>query len=175
MNSKFRLFVLFFVSCISCGEAVGYLKYPIPDGNQLLLVPTASHIFSDHYSLEKEILISISEEFERNGFQVIPKEEYSLALHEAPNAKDHLERLEFELSQSKSSYEPKLKHWIRIAKEKGIPELVFVRFMKPETRNLIQVRLLWIHIIENEMERFDWNWENPNRFPFLKSKQEGRL
>ncbi|TGM01189.1 hypothetical protein [Leptospira jelokensis] len=172
MKSNCRMFVLFFVSCISCGGAVGYLKYPVPFGNQLLLVPTASHIFSDEYSLEKDILSLIGEEFERNGYQVIPKAEYSFALHEFPVPKDHLERLEVELGQTSLSYEPKLKHWIRIAKEKGIPELVLVRFLKPETKNEILIRLLWIHITENEMERFDWKWENSNRFPFLNSKQE---
>lgn len=172
MKFPFYLFLLISVSCFSCGEAVGYLKYPVPEGNQLLFIPTASHIFSDQSPMEKEIVLSIGEELERIGYQVIPNEDIHTHNLLTSIPKDHLERLEFEFAPRPYAFEPKLKHWIRIAKEKGISELILIRFVKPVPKNSIPIRLHWIHITENEMERFDWNWEEKKPFPFLKTREK---
>lgn len=172
MKLSILFFVCSFVSCSFFRETVGYQKFPIPKGKKVLLVPTVSSFYSDHHSLQKEVVFQIIEAFERNGYQVIERDER----HEFkgyPDVNDHFATLQMKLTPTEGKNESKVTYWIEIATGLEIPYVVFVRFPKSAKNEIISIRLVWMHLLKGESEQFDWDWNPLSPLPIFGNKEKG--
>ncbi|XDD47409.1 hypothetical protein AB3N60_04790 [Leptospira sp. WS39.C2] len=168
------LFVfLFYVSCSHFRETVGYQKYPIPNGNKILLVPTVSSFHSDDYIMEKEIIQQIIEDLGRRGFLVIEGDEVH-EFKDNTNEGDHFSFFYKQLSPNILKNESRITHWMEKAIRLQIPYIIFVRFPKQLESDQKLVRMFWLHLNERQTEQFDWKWKFDSHLPLSKMLSGGK-
>ncbi|GBF42488.1 hypothetical protein LPTSP2_17750 [Leptospira ellinghausenii] len=159
--------VLFFsVSCSLFHETVRYQKFPLPNGKLILLVPTVSSFYSDHYLLEKEVILQISESLERSGYSVFHRDE----IHEFKNdlnSTNHLSEFQKLILPKNEENISRFSYWSEIANGLGIPLVLFVRFPYQTGNPNHQIRMTFFHIKDKQIEQFDWEWNPKSDLPLF--------
>ncbi|MCW7461939.1 hypothetical protein [Leptospira limi] len=166
MKTFISIVLLFSVSCSLFHETVRYQKFPLPNGKSILLVPTVSSFYSDHYLMEKEVILQISESLERNGYSVFHRDE----IHEFkndPSCNNHLTEFQKQILPKNGDNIPRFTYWSEIANGLGIPLVLFVRFPYQTGNPNHSIRIILYHLNEKQIEQFDWEWNSKSDIPLF--------
>ncbi|MBM9547900.1 hypothetical protein JWG40_12785 [Leptospira sp. 201903074] len=130
-----------------------------------MFVNTTSRLFTESYSQEKEISLSILEELEEVGYSVV----WSEGIWEESNSRifnDHLESFQNTLKGKSIENRPRIQIWKERAEAIGATQVFLLRYCFSSEPNTIPIRMLWINLSNNTIKRFDWIWNAKTPFPF---------
>ncbi|MCG6139708.1 hypothetical protein [Leptospira mtsangambouensis] len=170
---KYLFFVSSFVflSCVGTPKAFRKQTYPIPNGKKILLIHSVSPCFYDSYSEEKEVSFQIQEELEELGYSVVVADKIWEEAS-SPHSNDRLEYFQNQLKHLPNKNSSRILIWKEHADQVEATEVFVLRFVYPLKPNLNSIRVIWIDFSKKEINRFDWNWDKKNPFPFLDSIQK---
>ncbi|PKA25174.1 hypothetical protein EHR04_15775 [Leptospira levettii] len=166
MKFLFTIVLLFSVSCTLFHETVRYQKFPLPHGKLILLVPTVSSFYSDHYLWEKEVILQISESLERSGYSVFHRDE----IHEFKNdpiENNHLSEFQKQILPKNGDNSSRFSYWSQVAHGLGIPFVLFVRFPYQVGSPNQSIRIFLYDLNEKQIEQFDWVWKPDSELPLF--------
>ncbi|MCW7504787.1 hypothetical protein [Leptospira paudalimensis] len=130
------------------------------------MVPTVSSFYSDHYLLEKELILQISESLERSGYSVFHRDEIHEFKNE-PRSNNHLGEFQRQILPKNADNISRFSYWSKVANGLGIPLVLFVRFPYRVGNPNQSIRMYFYHLNENQIEQFDWDWNPDSNLPLF--------
>lgn len=160
-----------FLTCIGSKNNLRKVTYPIPNNKKILFFHSVSPGFYDSYSEETEISLKIQEELELMGYSIVIGDklwdEVKVSIPE-----NHLDNFRNQLHLSPAEIRPRTQIWKEQAERVGANEVFILRFCFSSREIRPSIRLVWIHLSNKEINRFDWNWDESNPLPIRESLQK---
>lgn len=160
---------LVFLSCVFENLAIRKATYPLPNGKKMLFVNITSPFFYDSYEEINNANQLIYEKLEELGYSLVISEKIWEDSSVNTVTKDNLEIFQKKIKTQWQEDRPRIQIWKERAELIDASGIFLLRYNFSSENKSKEIRMFWIRLDKNEVNRFDWTWNPDAPIPFYES------